>query len=359
MSIDRVYKLPNMVLRSRAVRASVILLGIVATAELAAAQPVLPGLSNPRTGVVFYTENDDWPPDTGTDKDYTNGFRLTVDRNSDSFRLHRWRLFRWVPKKPSCAVAVGAESPCISSAFHFGQQFYTPDDISIPTLIPDDRPYAGWLYVGGTWRLGNIKQAMTTDVYLGFTGKASLAKQVQTSWHKLVDATKPVGWANQIGGRLGIVVAHSRHWAVYDVVTRGNHRVFEVTPFVGGNVGNIMTDAYAGGRVKVGWNITRDWTHTSIGPVAATDPTARPGRFELFLSVDGRGRVVPYNVFLDAADRHTLTRNTTSADIALGAGVRVGPVMFTYRVAKISKEFDEAVYDHHEFKALRVMYVIR
>jgi hypothetical protein len=307
--------------------------------------------------VIFYTENDDWPPDTGTDKDYTNGFRLTVDRNSDSFRLHRLRLFRWVPDHPSCDEAASPGVMCISSAFHFGQQFYTPDDISIRELIPNDWPYAGWLYVGGSWKASNNQRAAISDLYLGFTGDWSLAREVQTEWHKIVSATHPEGWDNQIGTRFGVIVAHSRHWVVAEREA-DKHRWLEVTPFVGGNVGNIMTDGYAGGRVKVGWNITRDWSHPAIGPTARQTDTIEPGPFEVFLSLDGRARVVPYNVFFDAADAHTIHRRIGIAEAGVGVGVRVGSFMFTYRVAKISKEYDEAL-THHEFKALRFLYVIR
>ena len=325
---------------------------VILSATAAAGQ----GLTSPQTGIVFYTENDDWPPDTGTDKNYTNGFRLTIDKNRDVFRLHRFSMFRWVPDDEGCAEAIRDE-PCISSAFHFGQQFYTPDDISIPTLIPNDRPYAGWLYVGGSWRRGNSSRNATTDIYLGFTGESSLAEQVQTRWHRLVGATKPEGWDNQIGARLGVVLAHSRHWAVLNGVSNG-HRWFELSPFIGGNVGNIMTDGYAGGRVKLGWNLTRDWTHTAIGPVAANADTVRPGTLEAFFSVDGRGRVVPYDVFLDAASSHDLTRRKTVGEGAFGFGVRVGSFMATYRVALISREYEEAP-RHHDFKALRFIYVMR
>jgi hypothetical protein len=337
--------------------------GVALTTLLAPAASFAQAADGRKTGVLFYTENDDWWPDTGTDKDYTNGFRLTIDRNSDSFRLHRWKIFeKWVPAYGSCHVAQPAQKKCISSAFHFGQQFYTPDDISIRELIPNDWPYAGWLYVGGSWRAASINQAVISDAYVGFTGKPSLGREVQTQWHKIVSATKPEGWDNQIGTRLGINVAHSRHWAVKDLM-RDGRRWLEVTPFVGGNAGNIMVDGYAGGRVKLGYNITRDWTHSAIGP-AAISPRAleregtKQSNFEAFISVDGRGRVVPYNVFLDAAEHHTIHRRHAIGEMAVGVGIRVSRFMFTYRVAKISKEYDEAL-THHEFKALRFAVLVR
>jgi lipid A 3-O-deacylase len=326
---------------------------ILSIPDLSEAQP--PGLTSPQTGIVFYTENDDWPPDTGTDKNYTNGFRLTLERNSDIFRLHRLRVFAWVPQYTDCHAAE-EDDTCVSTAVHFGQQFYTPDDISVSALLPRDRPYAGWLYVGGSWRAGNQRRVASTDFYVGTTGPASLADPVQTGWHRIVGATTPMGWDNQIGSRLGLIVGHSRHWAL-DAVAK-SHRWFEVSPFLGGNVGNIITDAHVGARVKVGFNITRDWTHSAIGPVVATDANARPGNFEFYVSLDGRGRIVPYNAFIDAAERHLLDRRIGVGDGGIGLGVRLGPIMATYRIARISREYEEAP-GAHEYKALRFMWVIR
>ena len=312
-------------------------------------------VSAPETAVTFYTENDDWPPDTGTDKNYTNGFRLTIDCNSDVLRLHERRLFRWVPSHPSCSEA-NLGKMCISTAFHFGQQFYTPDDITVPQLQPHDRPYAGWLYAGGSWTAASNDKAMITDVYLGATGPVSLAEPVQTLWHELVGAAEPKGWDHQIGGRFGVVVGHSRHWG-YDIVTNG-HRWLELSPFLGGNLGNVMTDAYAGARIKVGYNITPDWTQGAISPVNVRN-VARPGLFEVFVSLEGRGRIVGYNVFLDAADQHQLNRQPGVADGGIGVGIRIGgSFMVTYRVARITREYDEAA-TPHEYKAVRITIVFR
>jgi hypothetical protein len=321
----------------------------------APAQTLAESATSPQTGAIFYTENDDWWPDTGTDKNYTNGFRLTINRNADIFRLNRLPLFRWVPRHRGCHEAAG-EQTCISTAVHFGQQFYTPDDITISELIPRDRPYAGWLYIGGSWQAASDRKAVNTDLFVGFTGGPSLARQVQTQWHKVVGASVPRGWDNQIGDRLGLVLAHSRHRVVAEKGSTG-HRWFELTPFIGGNAGNIMTDAYAGARAKVGVNITRDWTHSAIGPEAARRQAPRD-TFEIFLSADARGRLVAYDAFIDAAKRHDLNRRIGVADGGVGVGLRIASFMVTYRVAFISREYDEAP-TRHEFKALRFMYLIR
>jgi hypothetical protein len=302
--------------------------------------------------VVVYTENDDWWPDTGTDKNYTNALRLTVDRNFDTWRLRRVSWLRWIPDHPDCAKLVAGDAPdtkCVSSTVEVGQQFYTPDDISVSTLIPNDRPYAGWLYVGGSWRSTTESTMVSTHLYLGTTGRWSLAKPVQTIWHDLVNATTPMGWSHQIGNRAGLALVHTRHWA-FDAEL-GGRRVVDVTPAVGFTAGNIMTDGYAGGRIKAGWNIARDWSPAGIGPRV---PTRNPAGFEVFATADAQARVLAYSAFIDAAPQHDLGRNYGVWDAAWGFGFRAGWFGLMYRVAYISPEYDEAKV--HDYKSIRLSF---
>jgi hypothetical protein len=317
-----------------------------------------------RTTLIGYTENDDWPPDTGTDKNYTNGLRVTLSRNYDMWNTRRLvsaldKILRILPEVPDlrdCAEAQATER-CASSSFHIGQQFYTPDDISIRELIPNDRPYAGWLYVGGSWRSSTLAQSTNVDVFLGFTGRPSLGKQVQTRWHAIVGATTPSGWDYEVGDRLGIIAAPSWRWAHDE--TRGGRRWLEFMPYFGGNAGNIITDAYGGVRLKIGHNVSRDWSH-GIGPVLTASlqgPTAtalprEQGRYEVYFVADGQGRGLAYNAFIDDAPSHDLDRRYFVADGGVGVAFRIARLTFSYRLAFISPEFEQA--STHEFKALRV-----
>ena len=309
--------------------------------------------------LVAHTENDDWWPDTGTDKNYTNALRVTIDRNYDMWRLQRFgKLFAWIPKYADCATVATTSDPsvrCLSTSWHIlGQQFYTPDDITIPTLIPFDRPYAGWLYMGGAWRSSTYNSLTETDFYLGVTGRASLSEPVQTFWHKLVGAAEPRGWSNQIGGRLGVVASHNRRRA-FEALTGSGLRWFELVPYAGGTVGNIIVDAQAGARLRLGYNLSRDWRQLGISPRVSTRSARRartdPPGFEFYLVLDSQARALPYNAFIDAATNHSLDRNLFVADGGIGIGVRVKRFGFSYRVAFVTPEYDEAL--THDYKALR------
>lgn len=313
-----------------------------------------------QTTIVFYTENDDWPPDTGTDKNYTNAFRLTLERNYDMWGLRKRlpALFGWVPGHPDCSTRpTNPDDKCVSTSWHvLGQQFYTPDDITIAELIPTDRPYAGWLYVGGSWKASTESTLVASDVYIGFTGKASLGETVQSFWHGLVDAPDPKGWDHQIGGRLGIVVGHSRYKA-FDALAKGK-RWLELVPYAGGTLGNIITDGYGGARLKVGYNLSRDWSQTGIG-TRVREPGVVPeaGNFELYVVVDGQGRALAYNAFIDAAPAHTLNRQYLVADSGVGFGFRVKRFSASYRIAFVTPEYKQALV--HDYKALRFMITLK
>ena len=352
------------VARPKCVRCAFVLAAVTLWAVLA--QPALaqPADDGKRTTLIGYTENDDWPPDTGTDKNYTNGLRVTLSRNYDMWNVRRLvsaldkvlRILPDVPKLRDCAVA-HTDERCASSSFHLGQQFYTPDDISIKELIPTDRPYAGWLYVGGSWRASTLDQSTNVDVFLGVTGRPSLGRQVQTRWHGIVGATHPSGWDHQVGDRFGVIVAPSWRWA-HDLARPQGRRWLEFMPYVGGNAGNIITDAYGGARIKIGYNLSRDWSH-GIGPVltASTAPTLASssqdgGRYEVYLVADGQGRGLAYNAFIDEAPRHSLDRRYFVADGGVGIAFRIARLTFSYRLAFITPEYDQA--STHEFKALRV-----
>jgi lipid A 3-O-deacylase len=315
--------------------------------------------------LVAYTENDDWWPDTGTDKNYTNALRVTIERNYDMWRLRRLgRLFRWIPEHINCADVRPIADPflkCVSTSWHvIGQQFYTPDDITVSELIPDDRPYAGWLYVGGSWKSTTYSSLVESDMYVGLTGEGSLAKPVQTFWHKLVGASEPRGWSNQIGGRFGVVVGHSRRKA-FEGLTTGGLRWLEFVPYVGATAGNIVTDGYGGGRFRIGYNLSRDWNQIGIAPrvVVRGDRKGRmvPPTLELYVVVDGQGRGLAYNAFIDAAPNHVLDRKYFVADGGVGIGFRFKRFSASYRVAFVSPEYDEALV--HDYKALRFSYAFR
>ena len=74
------------------------------------------------------------------------------------------------------------------SDFILGQSIFTPEDITNPNLIVNDRPYAGWLYFGigliKRHKSGSVWVFDTLELDLGIVGPQAYAQNVQTWWHK-------------------------------------------------------------------------------------------------------------------------------------------------------------------------------
>ena len=137
--------------------------------------------------------------------------------------------------------------------FFVGQSIYTPRDIRTSEAQPNDRPWAGWLYVG--WALQRLDTTTpvhkldTLELNVGVIGPPALAKQVQTEWHKLIGGPEPRGWAHQLPTEPGFMLGYLRKWKF------GGDRL-DIIPHAGATVGTVQTFARAGGIVRLGKNLS-------------------------------------------------------------------------------------------------------
>jgi len=106
--------------------------------------------------------------------------------NGNGFQLPDWSLpyVRWLPfiNEPGFQRNV---------ALSMGQNMYTPTDISREDLIEDDRPYAGWAYLGIAFHSKNERRLDTMEFQLGIVGPASGAEQAQKVVHRKIDNPRP------------------------------------------------------------------------------------------------------------------------------------------------------------------------
>ena len=76
------------------------------------------------------------------DRHYTQGLKITYLGGSDDTP-------DWVGKAADVLPAWGMDVKSRYSGWAFGQNMYTPEDLTTSALITNDRPYGGWLYLGG------------------------------------------------------------------------------------------------------------------------------------------------------------------------------------------------------------------
>jgi lipid A 3-O-deacylase len=126
----------------------------------------------------------------GTDKAYSNGTRL--DFFYEKKHESTFFLDRLMPKAGNSSKNIYGWS--------LMQIMVTPTKISVKEYQPNDYAYAGALF--GVHSLYSYnpqkKYALQTEVVAGVRGPGSLAREVQTGFHRLISYQKPMGWDNQL-----------------------------------------------------------------------------------------------------------------------------------------------------------------
>lgn len=179
-----------------------VLLASVGAAKAQAPEPT------PETVHFATYENDSF---FDTDRFYTNGVQLSVKSSRDQ----RGEFAKRITER-ACSWLGCADSMLLTSQANYGQLMYTPSDITIAAPQPDDRPWAGLLYVEQAYvLLSPDRRTLTTlSAQAGVTGAPSMAEEAQKLIHKLRDRPRPAGWHNQIGGSLALTASVERRTAL-------------------------------------------------------------------------------------------------------------------------------------------------
>ena len=236
--------------------------------------------------------------------------------------------------------------------FVFGQEFYTPDDVSIPSVQQDDRPYAGWLY-GGV-RVHNFRQpsiiagaqagercvgwkadrVRTVGLDIGVVGPWSMSGPTQKWWHTDIrGATYPHGWHNQLANEPGVILFAREQCRVGSTAV-GRHLTADLIGSGQLAAGNIKTYAQAGVTARIGYNLPRGFTPDTMNGVGrgqlfdATRGGSRGSASRVYAFVSLTARAVLHDIFLDGSlfrdSRHTVDKEPLIGTASLGAGFEKG-----------------------------------
>ena len=153
--------------------------------------------------------------------------------------------------------------------FALGQNIYTPDNTETTNFIPDDRPYAGWLYLGMgvVWKNAEVRNSLVLD--LGVVGPWAYGQESQRLIHDLRGLGHPSGWDNQLDNEVGAVLLYERMWR-WPKHERRSGLDWELLPHAGAAVGNVQTYANLGGELRAGLNLPDDFGTDTISTSAST-----------------------------------------------------------------------------------------
>jgi len=329
-----------------------------------------------------------------SDHGYTQGAQAGYTyKNSD---LPTWvnRANSWLCEmlrfSPSGVDRAKAQS---SSSLFLGQQLFTPVDTERFDPIPDDRPYAGWLYGGGRIDLVQALelsskdhrrwQTHTFELHMGVVGSHALGRETQQNFHELFGDHKQVnGWHNQLGNRFAAqgYYNYSRRLTSFGV----GSMVSDVLLGGSAGIGTLQLYGDAGLTLRLGRNmgplsqraILPTISTISLQPLPVDAPSLpnredppseelRTHRMRLNQSSDARsctyfraiecyvffgvsGRGVAKNEFLDAASSGGGSAIDTESfiyDISFGARLRYEAFRFDFISTRRSREFSSAAAD--------------
>ena len=284
-------------------------------------------------GILSLTIENDLFADV--DRHYTHGTRLSW--LSPETELPSW-VELWADRMP-----LFASDGVKRLSFVFGQDIFTPDDITRSNLIQDDRPYAGWLYgsVGVVSDTGSRLDNL--ELTLGIVGPAALSRHSQRVVHEIIGADRPEGWSNQLHNEPGLVLTYERKWRSQRPL-RDNGLATDFTPYVGGSLGNVFTHASVGMMGRIGFDLPADYGPPRIRPSLPGSDFFQPGSgLGGYLFVGVESRYVARNIFLDGnsfRSSHQVKRKPVVGDIQMGAAFIWGQVRFAYTHVFRSREFE-------------------
>jgi hypothetical protein len=304
----------------------------------------------PAGGRTFslWWENDSFlPRGQTTDRFYTNGVRLAWNWSQPPGWLITSceRLLPFLEPMTRGATA--------QYALLVGQNLYAPEDLEAEELIPDDRPYAGWLYGGFSVTAERVRSVDVLELDVGVVGPWALGEEVQTAVHKLINSRTPGGWDNQLANELGVLLAYSRAQRVleiedHDVAGIPGRRFMDLHLNGGGMLGNVFTNLSLGASLRLGLVSSQ---YGPSGLIPAAPVRQAESRWDAYLFAGVEGRAVVHNIFLDGntfASSHRVAKRSYVSDLQVGILVRVPwhGLTVAYRAVWRSPEFDERPTTH-------------
>jgi len=305
-------------------------------------------------------ENDLWG--SGSDKHFTHGTRLSfVESRKDIEKATSCTQEQREKESGGLDFIRNIFNPLLGEesrmnvdqvSFILGQNIFTPEDISNPNLILNDRPYAGWLYFGVGLMHSDIRNEGfaifdTLEIDLGIVGPEAYAQNVQTWWHaNISDSPRPAGWDNQLKNEPGLLINLERKLRIGLTPHDYDGLQVDFLPSVGAALGNVYTYASAGGMFRLGVNLPVDYGPPRIRPGAQGSDffqydKKKPVSWYAYAGVEGRALAT--NIFLDGntfTDSHSVDKKYFVGDLHVGFVLVIYHARLTFSQVFRSSEFN-------------------
>ncbi len=252
-------------------------------------------------------------PYKSSDRHYTNGVKFDA-------AFDRLLPQSWIDLIPGASQF---DNMSEATGIIFGQSLFTSIDIQRKVRLPDDRPYAGWLYTGIYYQRSDLRKLDHFQLDVGVVGgDRSVGESMQKFIHSMVpEEVTPQGWDDQLANEVGVVVKYQRRWR-FRLETESPERPmvdFDLIPEAGFMLGNVFTNANAAVTLRVGSNLPDDFGPMRLAQFRDVTGT-RDGQWSAYMFGRAGGELVARNIFIEG--------NTFANSVGVGKRVAVGEVAF-------------------------------
>lgn len=308
-------------------RARRAMLALVAAGCSAFVGPVSPARADDYGRFFAIEENDGLLPDHH-DRHYTQG--AMVAYLSPTLKPGDWAMP--IYDGISSYTPLFQPGPGVQRKFDLviGQTIFTPTRYHAVPPDPRDRPFAGYLFTGGSlMQETGGRMLENLELLGGVVGPDSLAKDAQIWFHSAAgfnNKNLDQAWKYQLRNEPGFMLTYERKWKVWQSSFLGIELDF--IPEAGFTGGNVMTYGSLGATFRVGQNLGADYGVPRIRPsLSGTtwfDASRMTQDLGWYLYAGVQGRAVAQNIFLDGntfATSRSVHKNILVGDFTAGASV--------------------------------------
>ena len=277
------------------------------------------------------------------DRHFTHGSRFSYysEKSRDDWVSRTAELMPW--------FSLDTDQELWRSSIAIGQNIYTPSDISVSHLQTDERPYAGYLYLGlGAVRVVSGEEPGTGmvgsfELQLGVVGPWARARDVQTWWHsEVISADRPEGWDHQLRNEFTVNLYWDRQWR-YSLAESGRAGV-DLVPHAGLALGTVATHLAGGLTWRLGKGLGNDNGPPRIRPsLPGAGYFVKTSKVQGYFFAGGEIRLVGRNIFLDGntfRSSHRVSRKTVVFDLQYGLVISYRKVKFALTNIARGREFE-------------------
>lgn len=281
----------------------------------------------------FIWENDVF---AGTDRNYTNGNRISYVSPPDgpSEGLHGAISRTFFDAEDDDEIRYGLA---------VGQSMFTPEDTEVAEPLPDQHPYAGWLY--GEYSVFKRDDGGLTigALQVGIVGPSAYAEEAQNNFHDIINTYEVRGWDNQLKDEIAFALLVERREQA--LLETGVLRLeLDLIPHYGVSLGTLRTHAKAGATFRFGTDLRRDFGPPRVRPAVGGSGFFEASKsFSWYLFAGVEGRAVARNLFLDGntfRDSPSVDKEPFVVDVQAGLVMTFRTFQIAYTGVARSPQFE-------------------